>query len=312
MTSSPQPVEVVAGVLMDADGRVLLARRTSAQDWAGRWEFPGGKREPGEDAASALVRELHEELGIVVEASAPLARTPWSVGARALTLEVRHVTCWRGQPYPREGQELCWQHARDMRRESMPPADWPAVQSLRLPPLIRITPPYFGEAELPRVRAALLAGDALVRLRLDDPAREHQIARQLASGAGEERTRLLLGGRQMALARDLGCGLQLQARQIDELALRPVTASQWCGASCHGAGDLQRAQQLDLDFAVVGPVRATPTHRTAQGLGWPAFASLCERTALPVYALGGLAPMDLAAAQTAGARGVAGIRAFWN
>ncbi len=312
MTSSAQPIEVVAGLLTDADGRVLLARRTSAQDWAGLWEFPGGKREPGEDAASALVRELQEELGIDVEASEPFARIPWSVGARALTLEVRHVTRWRGQPYPREGQELRWQHARDMRREAMPPADWPAVQSLRLPLMLRITPPHFGEAELPRLRAALLAGDALVRLRLDDPAREREIARRLAAGVGEERARLLLGGRQIPLARDLGCGLQIQAGQMDELALRPLAATQWCGASCHGPGDLQRAQHLDLDFAVLGPVRATPTHTATHGLGWPSFASLCEMTALPVYALGGLAPMDLAAAQAAGARGVAGIRAFWN
>ena len=68
----PPLVHVVAGVMLDARGRVLLARRTAGRDLAGAWEFPGGKVDPGETPAQALARELEEELGIRVQAAEPL------------------------------------------------------------------------------------------------------------------------------------------------------------------------------------------------------------------------------------------------
>ena len=101
-------VEVVAGVITDARGRILLARRTEGRDLAGLWEFPGGKREPDESAEAALARELREELGIEVDIGEPLIAVPQRYPHKRLRLDVRHIRAWRGSARGHEGQALAW------------------------------------------------------------------------------------------------------------------------------------------------------------------------------------------------------------
>ena len=84
-----------------------------------------------------------------------------------------------------------------------------------------------------------------------------------------------------------------------------------CAASCHDAAELARATALDLDFGVLGPVAPTPSHPGVPVLGWERFASIRNDNAVPVYALGGLAPHDLAVAQAHGAHGLAMRSALW-
>jgi 8-oxo-dGTP diphosphatase len=107
-------------------------------------------------------------------------------------------------------------------------------------------------------------------------------------------------------------GFHATAAVLSQLRARPVAAEKWFGASCHGAADLARARELGADYAVLGPVRTTATHPDAAPLGWERFAQLAIGAGLPVYAIGGLGPADLAAAWQHGAQGVAGISAFWG
>jgi len=102
-------VEVVAGVLQDARGRILLARRTEGRDLAGLWEFPGGKREPGESPEAALARELHEELGIDVDDVRPWHATRVDYAHARVRLHFCKVLAWRGAIAMREGQAMAWQ-----------------------------------------------------------------------------------------------------------------------------------------------------------------------------------------------------------
>ena len=104
----PAPIHVLAGVLTDARGRVLLARRTEGRDLAGLWEFPGGKREPGESAEQALAQELEEELGIRVELGAPLITVPHRYPHKRLRLDVRRIAGWEGTLKGLDGQALAW------------------------------------------------------------------------------------------------------------------------------------------------------------------------------------------------------------
>ena len=126
-------VLVAAVALIDADGRVLLARRPADKDMAGLWEFPGGKVDPGETPEAALIRELDEELGIETWNSclAPLTFASHAYDSFHLLMPLYACRRWQGTPQPREGQELAWVRASDLTRYPMPPADLPLVPILR-------------------------------------------------------------------------------------------------------------------------------------------------------------------------------------
>ncbi|WP_321365511.1 8-oxo-dGTP diphosphatase MutT [Celeribacter sp.] len=124
---------VSAVALIDVEGRVLLAQRPEGKSMAGLWEFPGGKVEPGETPEAALVRELHEELGIETWNSclAPLTFASHSYDDFHLMMPLFACRKWNGVPTPREGQVLKWVKARDLRDYPMPPADIPLIPILR-------------------------------------------------------------------------------------------------------------------------------------------------------------------------------------
>jgi 8-oxo-dGTP diphosphatase len=123
---------VVACALVDADGRVLLAQRPEGKSMAGLWEFPGGKLEVGERPEVALIRELSEELGILVktECLAPLTFASHAYEAFHLIMPLYICRRWDGQVQPREGQALKWLRPRQMRDYPMPPADLPLIAHL--------------------------------------------------------------------------------------------------------------------------------------------------------------------------------------
>jgi 8-oxo-dGTP diphosphatase len=103
------PVDVAVGVLVDADGRFLLTSRPAGKVYAGYWEFPGGKLEPGESVEAALRRELHEELGIVVDAVEPWKVELVDYPHARVRLHFCKVYAWHGSFEMREGQRMAWQ-----------------------------------------------------------------------------------------------------------------------------------------------------------------------------------------------------------
>ena len=132
-SSNPPLVLVAAVVLVDADGRVLLARRPEGKAMAGLWEFPGGKIDPGETPEAALIRELAEELGIDVAASclAPFTFASHAYPEFHLLMPLYVCRKWSGIPTAREGQRLAWVRPARLAEYPMPPADKPLVAMLR-------------------------------------------------------------------------------------------------------------------------------------------------------------------------------------
>jgi 8-oxo-dGTP diphosphatase len=126
-------VLVSAVALIDPDGRVLLAQRPEGKSLAGLWEFPGGKVEPGETPEVALIRELHEELGIDTWASclAPLTFASHTYDDFHLLMPLFACRKWQGIVHGREGQNLAWVKPNALRDYPMPPADIPLITILR-------------------------------------------------------------------------------------------------------------------------------------------------------------------------------------
>jgi 8-oxo-dGTP diphosphatase len=310
---SQKVVEVAAAVLQRPDGTFLLAQRPADKIWAGYWEFPGGKVEAGETAHDALVRELHEELGIEVLNAYPWLTRVFTYPHATVRLSFFRVTEWRGELYPHEGQQFSWQQAQDVRVSPVLPANAPILRALELPALYAISnvAELGVESFLIKLQAQLDAGLQLIQLREKhltlDALRElvvRTVAMAHAAGA-----KVMING-DLALAREVGAdGVHLTSLQLAELTERPSVA--WCAASCHTDEELQRAQRLGCDFAMLSPVLPTQSHPGAAHLGWERFSALAAGSSIPVYALGGLTRADMSTAWQRGAHGIALLRQAW-
>jgi len=122
-------VMVSAVLLVDVDGRILLAQRPKGKSMAGLWEFPGGKVEQGETPEYALIRELNEELGIMtgVDCLQPVTFASHSYDDFHLLMPLFACRTWKGSPQGQEGQDLKWVHKSDLKNYPMPPADIPLI-----------------------------------------------------------------------------------------------------------------------------------------------------------------------------------------
>jgi 8-oxo-dGTP diphosphatase len=342
---SDGPIHVMAGILRDRTGRVLLAQRPQGKHLEGLWEFPGGKRDPSETPLAALARELLEELGIEIHEAESLVAVAHAYPDKRIRLDAWCVTRWTGEPQGLDGQSLAWVPLPELEAWPMPPADRPIVTALRLPSRYAITPEpgEDGDDFLRRFEQLVAGGIRLVQLRskvLDQDAL-HPLARCCVALAERHAADLLING-QPRLALELGVGLHLPSSMLRDWsgntvgndgrdAWLPRNASDlptlrnasdlnrstkrdargWLAASCHDAAELALAARIGCDFVTLSPVHATRTHPDAQLLGWPAFADLAEKSPLPAFALGGVGLDDESTARELGARGIAGIGAFW-
>ena len=157
---------------------------------------------------------------------------------------------------------------------------------------------------LSRILARLEQGLRLIQVRDRDLPRREAFVRSVVRLAHGHGARALVSG-----GPAIGDGLHFTAAQLMGLKARP--AQGLAGASCHTAAELARAMALELDFAVLGPVKPTASHPDARPLGWEGFARIARGASIPVYAIGGMKPADLEPAWRAGAHGVAMISAAW-
>jgi len=146
-------IHVVAGAVIDAAGRVLIAQRPSGKHLAGGWEFPGGKLEPGEARATGLERELREELGIAIRNPRPLIRVRHPYPQGEVLIDMWVVKSYSGEPRGLDGQALKWLSQEELEEAELLPADGPIVRALRLPERLTEAVSDFYE-----VRDALPAG----------------------------------------------------------------------------------------------------------------------------------------------------------
>lgn len=313
-----QPVDVAAAVLTRPDGSVLLAQRPREKVYAGYWEFPGGKVEPGETVAAALKREIHEELGVEVQQAYPWITQVFQYPHATVRLHFFRVTAWRGVVVAQEHEGLAWEQPQAVGHfpsvDPLLPANGPVLRALALPTEYAIShAAALGEGQwLERLRLRLGQGLRLIQVREPEYTsdRLERLAAKVVEMARPGGARVLVN-HDVAVARRVGAdGVQLTARQLGQMKERPQL--DLVGASCHNAAELRAAEKLGADFAVLGPVRSTPSHPDRAAMGWQEFGKTASGAALPVYALGGVVKADLETAWTHGAHGVAMVRGAWN
>ncbi len=308
-------LHVAVGVIEDTAGRVLVALRPARAHQGGLWEFPGGKCEPGESVQAALTRELQEELDITPLHCEPLCRIRHDYADRHVLLDVWRVTQFSGTPTGLEGQPLRWIEPDLLEPAEFPQANRAIIRRLQLPPLLPITGAAASPEEfLERFTHLLNDGHRVVQLRAPElpVAQFHALARRCLSVAREHGARLLLNADCDLLHTVPAAGIHLNARRLQALQARTLEDSQLLGASCHSLAQLQRAEALGADYALLSPVLPTRSHPGQPALGWEAFEACVRAVGIPVYALGGLTAADLDTARRHGALGVAAISAFWG
>jgi len=309
-------LHVVAGVIRNEKGEVLLSRRQPGRHQAGKWEFPGGKVEPGETSSEALARELHEELGITVSRIFPRIQVPYRYPDLAVLLEVFDVVEFDGVAQGLEDQEITWVALAAMDRLEYPAANLPVITSLRLPGWYAISNiSKIGERQfLDILHRKLESGLRLIQLREPDlvPDAFANLAKQIVSIAHQHQARVLLNTRDLQLVESSGAdGLHMNSAMLNQLQERPLPRTLLVAASCHNQEELGKAEAL-ADFAVLSPVRKTASHPHANAIGWEEFATLTRHCAIPVYALGGMTLEDVEAARKHGGQGIAALSESWR
>ncbi|MGH9164807.1 MAG: Nudix family hydrolase [Acidimicrobiales bacterium] len=302
-------VDVAVGVLRAPDGRVLLAERKAGKDAAGFWELPGGQVEAGESAAQAAARELFEEVGVQAHELAPWRVYEHDFPAKRLRLHWFHVRRWSGEPKGREGQRLAWVDPAGPTVGPLLPSNEFVLSTLALPELVAVArvkhAPGAIDDLLARIPSLAAGGLRLLIVRAAElaPGQRVQLTRrlrQLRRGTG---LRMLLSGTALEARQAGACGLHSTAAALAGLLERPPTRL-WA-VSAHNARDLERANALGADVAILSPVLPTASHPGHQPLGWDGLQALVAASPVLVYAQGGLGPGDIDAARAAGALGVA-------
>jgi len=310
--------EVAVGVLLRTDGCVLLASRPEGKPYAGYWEFPGGKIEPGESVTDALARELHEELGVDISAPEPWITREHNYPHAHVRLHFYRIRAWHGQLRARERQVFEFFDPAGTLPQPLLPAAYPALKWLLLPEAYALTQVsrWGMDIFIERFRSALAQGMRLVQLREPELAPSevadvmHRLLPLLRAAGG----RLMISSRHDRARWREADGLHLTSVDLMREHGRPLGLGddQWLSASVHDREQLERAAMIGCDFVVAGPVKPTLTHPDAKVLGWAGLAQLAHNTPVAVYALGGLRSDDLACARAQGAHGLAMLSAAWN
>lgn len=314
----------VAVAILQKNDQVLLASRPQGKGWAGWWEFPGGKIEANETPEHALSRELQEELGVTPTHSQQwLTRRfdypkTYDSDAKTVVLHFYFVTQWQGEVSSKEGQQLSWQNPKNITVSPVLPANAPIMKALALPPIYAISNVAdMGEAAwLSALATQLENGLKLIQLREKqlDYLAFMRLTGQVLKMVKPFAAKVLING-DMDLAIKVGAnGVHLPSAALMALTEKPTGLPQdfLVAASCHNAHELAQVEKLGLDFAVLSPVKTTPSHANQTPLGWQKFHKMIEPYSLPIYALGGMSASDLPDALCCGARGIAMQRKVWR
>jgi 8-oxo-dGTP diphosphatase len=265
-------IHVTAGVLADGEGRVLVAQRPVGKHLAGRWEFPGGKLNPGETPLAGLKRELAEELGVTLEAAEPLIRLHHDYPDRFVLLDVWRVTRYSGTPASLDRQALDWVAPDRLPSIDLLEADRPIITALRLPH---------------RARCVRSLAELAAAARRKQPEALFWRPEGIDVGAPETQAMVLAarraGNRVLVAGDGVEAAMTAAATTADGMLLEPTGArlsfdrggSFLCGAICPTPSDAEAAVRTGAHFLVLAPGAGQADERQ--------FAPLLRHLGVPAY-----------------------------
>ncbi len=315
---------VAVAVIRDEDGCILISQRHPDSHQGGLWEFPGGKVEVGETVEEALVREIYEELRITITDSRPLIRIPYDYPDKHVLLDVWLVTTYKGEPAGAEGQAVKWVSLDDMAVTQIPAANKTIVTACQLPDKYMITPEPCDtdkgwDGYLKQLDSSLLNGITLLQFRAKSlaPSEYVELAEEVISICHRRCCKVILNIEMRKIdthkIAELDFdGWHLPSKHLLKTNSRTVPDTKLLSASCHSIEEVRHANRIGCDFVLLGPVERTLSHPDTEPMGWETFMTVCDESAVPVYALGGMHISNLSQAWQSGAQGIAGIRTFWK
>jgi 8-oxo-dGTP diphosphatase len=297
----PKPIVDVAIAILIHRGKILVGWREEQQHQGGKHEFPGGKVEQGETPEEACRREIYEEVGIGLKDWHQFDYIHHEYDDIIVNLHLFHSYV------PDEllnliHQPWAWYTRDQLLHLNFPKANKNIIKRLYWPHLIKIS----------NTLSTVESSDALLYWRIEEF--EPQYIEQLTALDEGQRSSLIMN---VDIWRQLSPELQKQIKtvhlkqsQLMNLHKGDLKVGVRYIAACHDAVSLKQAQQIGCDAVFISPVKPTTTHPEAVALGWERFSDLAQNSQIPVFALGGVHPDDLATAQQHGAYGLAGIRNF--
>lgn len=297
----PKPIVDVAIAILIHRGRILVGWRQEEQHQGGKHEFPGGKVEQGETPEEACRREIYEEVGIGLKDWHQFDYIHHEYDDIIVNLHLFHSYV------PDEllnliHQPWAWYTRDQLLHLNFPKANKNIIKRLYWPHLIKIS----------NTLKPVENSDVLLYWRIEDPS--EQYIEQLTALDEGQRSNLIIN---VDIWQQLSSELQKQIKtvhlkqsQLMNLHKGDLTVGVRYIAACHDAVSLKQAQQIGCDAVFISPVKTTATHPEAVALGWERFSDLAQNSQIPVFALGGVHPDDLATSQKHGAYGLAGIRNF--
>jgi len=311
MNSKVQFLHVAVAVIKNTQQQVLISKRANNVHQGGLWEFPGGKVDVGESVFSALKRELFEELGVNISTATPLIKIKHHYQDLSVLLDVWQIDDFSGVAYGKEGQKIKWSSINTLSEHDFPAANKTIIRAIRLPPYYAILDDNDEVALLTKLKKILNKSIKLIQLRLKNstPQQIEQFLFQAMPLCKQHEVQLLINSGVSNAQQFKINGYHLTSSDLMALKQRPLVKG-WLAASCHNCSQLQQAEKIGVDFAVLAPILPTKTHPNAKVLGWQLMAKLIEEVNIPIFALGGLTRSDIEKVQHLGGQGIAGIRTF--
>ena len=305
-----ETIHVAVGIIYHENHDILITKRPEHVHQGGLWEFPGGKVEAGETVELALARELMEEVGIQVISAQPLIKINHDYGDKSVLLDVWQILNYSGKPQACEAQAMQWVSREKLHNYCFPTANLPIIKALQLPVYYPILDGPSITEVLNNFKKLQQLGISLLQLRIKSLPPEHvkQIATQVLAECRSQQISVLINS-DLKLGDITADGIHLSSRRLLACQSRP-SDYRWVAASCHNLAELQHAERIGVDFAVLATVQATASHPGQKPLGWNKATYLINQVNIPIYALGGLQRNDLNKALQAGAQGIAGISTF--